>query len=76
MQELTIRVEAEAKAVGLNMNAEKTKVMKIGQMDPGQSLQTERKVIAEVPEFCYLGRTLAQDGTCDKEITIRFGKAN
>jgi len=58
------------------MNAEKTKVMKIGQMDSGQSLQTEGKMTAEVPELCYLGSTPADHDTCDKEISIRLGKAN
>ena len=30
----------------------------------------------ECGEFCYLGSTVSNDGVCDREITIRLGKAN
>ena len=30
----------------------------------------------EVSEFCYLGSVIAKDGSCDRDIKIRLGKAN
>jgi len=32
--------------------------------------------VEEVSEFCYLGSVIAGDGSCDKDIRTRLGKAN
>ena len=63
--------------VGLAINPDKTKVMKIGKWQGG----TDRIVIEEVPieeveDFCYLGSVMSSDSSCDKEIKTRMGKAN
>jgi hypothetical protein len=76
MQELISRVEVEAGAVGLRMNAGKTKVMMIGHVDPGQNIQADGNMIEDVTEFCYLGSVLSHDSSCDKDIKTRLGKAN
>ena len=76
MQELISRVEVEAGAVGLRMNAVKTKVMMIGHVDPEQNIQAEENTIEDVTKFCYLGSVLSNDSSCDKDINTRLVKAN
>jgi len=48
---MTGRVEEAAK-VGLRINADKSKLMTIGNCDTSQFISTGNKVIAEVDEFC------------------------
>ena len=76
MIDLTGRVEAEAATVGLRINADKTKVMVIGVQGQTQAVKVEGKPVEEVSEFCYLGSVIAGDGSCDKDIRTRLGKAN
>ena len=78
MIELTGRVEMEAASVGLRINADKTKVMVLvtGDCGPTQAVQAGGKSVEKVNEFCYLGSVIAKDGSCDRDIKIRLGKAN
>jgi hypothetical protein len=76
MVELTSRVEKEAETIGLRINADKTKLMVIGECGETRRVQAGGKAIEEVEEFCYLGSVIAKDGSCDKDIKTRLGKAN
>src|SRR6218665_1895707 len=62
-------VQAEAAKVGLAINPDKTKVMKIRKWQG-----TDR--IEEVEDFCYLGSVMSSNSNCDKEIKTHMGKAN
>jgi hypothetical protein len=76
MMDLTGKVETEAATVGLRINADKTKVMMTGVQGQTQAIQAGGKPVEEVNEFCYLGSVIARDGSCDKDIRTRLGKAN
>src|SRR6218665_4104195 len=76
IKQLMERVQTEAAKVGLAINPDKTKVMKIGKLQG-----TDRIVIGEVPiekveDFCYLGSVTSSKSSCDKEIKTHMGKAN
>ena len=47
-----------------------------GDCGPTQAVQVGGKSVEEVSEFCYLGSVIAKDGSCDRDIKIRLGKAN
>jgi len=76
MQTMTSSLEKEAKKVGLIMNVAKTKIMTVGNWSESAKITVENEVLQECEEFCYLGSTINQDGGCEREITIRLGKAN
>jgi hypothetical protein len=76
MMDLTGRVEEEAATVGLKINVDKTKVMATGLKGQTQVISIGGKPVEEVGEFCYLGSVIAGDGSCDKDIRTRLGKAN
>jgi hypothetical protein len=65
MQELTSRVEVEARIIGLRINVAKTKVMTIGRVEPGQSILANGRAIKEVTELWVASslRTAAVAGT-------------
>ena len=76
IKEITDKVQKEAARVGLAINPEKTKIMKIGKCQEVDKVTIDGRPIDEVEDFCYLGSTLTADSSCDKEIRIRIGKAN
>lgn len=76
IKELTCRVEEEAARVGLTINPEKTKIMKVGKWRKTDEIRIADRNVDIVEDFCYLGSTLSADSRCDKEIKSRIGKAN
>ena len=60
----------------MRINTSKTKVMKVGKRESTENITVGRDVLEEVEDFCYLGSVIANNGSCDKEIRIRLGKAN
>jgi hypothetical protein len=76
MQSLTDMIQEVAGKVGLHMNTSKTKLMKIGNFEEDGCIQVGGGPIECVEDFCYLGSVIARDGSCDKEIKTRLGKAN
>src|SRR5688572_8183106 len=76
IKEITGKVQEEAARVGLAINPEKTKIMRIGKWQEADGIKIDNKTIDVVDDFCYLGITLTADSSCDKEIRIRIGKAN
>jgi len=76
MARLTSRIETEAGTVGLRINADKTKLMVVGHMGDEQNITAGGKQVESVEEFCYLGSVISDNGSCDKDIKTRLGKAN
>ena len=70
LQDLTIRLEEKARAYGMEVSSEKSKVLVtlITTITNCQNLE-------EVDSFKYLGTTLLKDGTSTKEIKIRIAVA-
>ena len=54
----------------------KTQIMRIGNWTTTGKIMIGPAEAEECGEFCYLGITISNDGGCDREITIRLGKAN
>ena len=76
MRELTKRIETEAGTVGLCINAEKTKIMVVGDMAETESITAGGKQVEVVEEFCYLGSMISRKGDSERDIKTRIGKAN
>ena len=60
----------KAKKAGLQINAEKTKVMKNGYAS-AKSVYTDGTIIKEVDEYVYLGHLVGMNNSTDKEIRRR-----
>ena len=76
MQTMTSALGSEAAKIGLVINVAKTKIMCIGNWTTTGKITIGTEEVEECREFCYLGSTINNDGGCDREITIRLGKAN
>src|SRR5258706_81762 len=76
MKKLTSKVEEVAEAIGLHINAQKTKLLTVGRWDSTETILVGGKPVEQVEEFCYLGSVITSDSSCDKEIRTRIGKAN
>jgi len=76
LQKLTNLVASCAKKIGLGINVEKTKCMKIGPPEAMWQLKVNRQLVECVNEFCYLVSIITDTGSCDKEVKICIGKAN
>ena len=78
MQELVTRFNLIAKAFGLKFNIKKTEVM-FQPSSKGQtqlpSIKVEGQQLKNVDSFVYLGSTLTNDCSLDKEINLRISKA-
>ena len=78
LQEVT-RVEDTSKRFGMEISAEKSKVMVVGKKEnvDGQvvNVMVGGKRLEQVKNFIYLGSTLVEDEKSEKEIRIRIGRA-
>ena len=74
IQEKTTMMSGNAGRVGLKINAEKTKVMRINarQSDP---IVVENNVIEDVEKFMYLGATVSKEGGGTEDLKSRVSKA-
>ena len=72
LKEVTRRVEDTSKRFGMEISAEKSKVMVVGKMENinGQvvNVTVGGKRFEQVKNFIYLGSTLVEDGKSEKEI--------
>ena len=83
LQESTDLLVKYAGYAGLKINAKKTKVVAfskgLGQRPFSEadtvSISVEGNPVEQVSSFTYLGSALSSDGTIDKELGIRIGKA-
>jgi len=55
---------------------EKTKCVKIGPLEAMWQLKVNGQLVECVDEFCHLGSTITNTGSCDKEVKTPVGKAN
>ena len=76
MQKLTCRVEEEAKMMGLQINVQKTKLLKVGRGNSTGTILVGGNPVEELEEFSYLRSVLSSKSSCGKEIRTRIGKAN
>lgn len=75
MEEKLQDLEREAGAVGLKLNAQKTKMMKVNAKSK-QKLRVNDEDVEEVEEFTYLGSVTARDGGATADVKMRIQKAN
>jgi uncharacterized protein YaaW (UPF0174 family) len=61
---------------GMEINEEKTKVMRISRHSSLVKLMIEQKLLENVKSFKYLGRMLTNDGRCICEIKSMVAMAN
>jgi hypothetical protein len=59
----------------MEINVEKTKVMRISRQPFPLEIMTDQKEIKNVDSFKYLGSILTNDGRCTCEIKCRFALA-
>ena len=76
MQQLTREIERISGSVGLRMNANKCKIMVSSAWEDNTAVITEGTEVELVEDFCYLGSNISRLGNCDKECTMRIGKAS
>lgn len=65
---LTSEVEQEATKIVLKVNAEKTKIMKVGKWTTDDMVHIDGKEIKPVEEFFYLGSVITLEDGCNKDI--------
>ena len=76
MAGLTTRVEREAGAVGLRINADKTKLKVVRNVTDKGYIRAGGQVVETLEDFCYLGSVMSDNSSCDKNIKTRLRKAN
>ena len=74
MQEKTIKREALSSKVGVNINTEKTKIMRI-KNKPITRITINNHDIEEVTSVTYLGSVINITGGTDEDVLSRIGKA-
>ena len=74
IQDKTEALQTTAKQVGLKINADKTKLMKVNTKQAG-NVSIEGKNIEEVENFTYLGSVTSPTGGTEKDIPSRIKKA-
>ena len=62
--------------IGLTISSKKTKNMLVGSHPPPVDVKVDDKTIEVVDDFTYLGTSLTNEGSMDKEISCRIGKAS
>ena len=60
---------------GMEMNVEKTKVMRISRQPSPVKIMMDQKQLENVESFKYLGSMLTNDGRCTREIKSRIAMA-
>ena len=74
MRDKTWALEEQGAKVGLNINATKTKLMRIG-TKCGNVVLIAGECIEDVNEFTYLGSIVSKKGGTDEDIQACIGKA-
>ena len=68
------RLQETGGQVGLKINIQKTKDMRIG-VRQQESLELHGEAVERVSEFTYLGSIISDTGGTDEDITVRIKKA-
>ena len=74
LQDLTSRLIDKARAYGMEVSTEKSKIMTKSTNNSSADFTMNVQKL-EVTSFKYLGATLCKDGTCSAEIRIRVASA-
>jgi len=74
--QLTRKIERTSGSVRLRMNAGKCKIMVNNDWENDTPVIAEVAEVELVEDFCYLGSNISRLGNCDKECTMRIGKAS
>ena len=74
IQDKTDAMAEKAKGIGLDVNIEKTKVLRM-HTRVTQPVQLYGNDIEDVDEFIYLGSLMSADGSSDAEVQARLAKA-
>ena len=75
LQEMTTNLESEAEKVGLEISAEKTKVVQIGGGRAPHPITVEQQNVDDVERFTYIGSVMTEDGGAEADVNCRVGKA-
>lgn len=76
MVEMLQEIITEGKKMGLEINKQKTKFMRIGNGKVNNNIRIGEHTFEEVEKFKYLGITIANDGSREAEIKEKIIKAN
>jgi hypothetical protein len=60
-------IEVE-RGYGMEINAEKTRTMRISRQPTPMQIKIDKKPVENVEEFNYLGRMITNDAKCSREI--------
>ena len=74
IQDKTTRLDEETRRVGLKINNEKTKAMRINARNQ-EKIITNGQDIEDVDQFVYLGAKVCKEGGCMKDLKNRLSKA-
>ena len=74
MQTKLEHVADEAEKVGLQININKTEVIRVNN-NRQEAIQLQGKEIKEADSFTYLSSVVSKDGGTDEDIRIRINKA-
>jgi len=75
LQGMTDKLIEIGRCYGMEMNVEKTKVMRVSRQPSPVTIVIEQKQLENVECFKYLGSTLTNDGRCRCEIKSRIAMA-
>jgi len=74
MQQEVRSLSTNSKGIGLKVNAEKTKLLRLNTSNT-EKVQVDGQDIEEVESFVYLGTNLSNEGGTEDDIKARLGKA-
>jgi len=75
MQQTTTALTIEPTKVGLYTNPEKCKILTTTVWNDRTDIQATGSDIEKVDDFCYLGSYILHNGSCEKDVRVRTGKA-
>jgi len=75
MEEKLKRLKEEAELVGLHININKTKRMRVNEFNT-QKFRLEEMEIEEVESFVYVGSAVSESRGTEEDVAIRIKKAN
>jgi len=75
LQDMIDKLTETGRCYGMEMNVEKTKVMRISRLPFPVKIMIDQKQLENVESFKYLGSILTNDGRCTCEIKCRIAMA-
>ena len=75
LQDMTDKLIESGKCYGMEMNVEKTKIMRISRQPSPVKITIDQKQLENVKCFKYLGSMLTDDGRCTCDIKSRIAMA-